>query len=78
VQAFVCPLSDTLGLDHWELLLSVSQEASQRKAPDLDHLARSDRSDALATWLASRGVSSAWELAPTFVNAGWRFPPSPN
>ena len=40
------------------------------KAPALDHLERSDRADAIATWLEARGVATAWELAPTFVSAG--------
>jgi len=39
-------------------------------APALDHLERSDRAEAIATWLENHGVSSAWELAPVFVNAG--------
>lgn len=39
-------------------------------APRLDHIERSDRADALATWLEARQVPDPWDLAPTFVNAG--------
>jgi signal transduction histidine kinase len=35
----------------------------------LDHLVRSDRADAIAQWLESRGVANAWDSAPTFVSA---------
>ena len=38
--------------------------------PVLDHLERSDRAEAIATWLEAHHVASAWELAPTFVGAG--------
>ena len=53
-------------------LVAASQDASERsaKTPALDHLERSDRAEAIATWLETHGVASAWELAPTFVNAG--------
>lgn len=39
-------------------------------APDLDPLARSDREDAVATWLDARGVADGWDLAPAIVEAG--------
>src|SRR5207244_4664153 len=42
VQSFLCQLSQTLQPEHWQYLLTAAQEASQRKAPELDHLARSD------------------------------------
>ena len=53
-----------------EYLVNAAQEASERKAPEFDHLARSDRAEATATWLEAHGVADAWDLAPTFVNAG--------
>jgi len=72
VQSMLCELTIVLEHEHWEHLLAASEEATQRasSAPTLDHLERSDRSEAVAGWLESHGVSSAWELAPTFVNAG--------
>ena len=45
-------------------------EANRPGRPLLEHLARSDAEDAVARWLDAHGVADAWELAPTFVNAG--------
>jgi signal transduction histidine kinase len=72
VQALLCPLTKALDHDHWQHLLAASQEASDRlaTAPTLGHLEASDRAEAVAHWLESRGVPTAWELAPTFVQAG--------
>ena len=70
IQTFLCNLSKLLDAEHWQRLMDASQEASTRTAPQLDHLARSDQSDSVATWLDSHGVPSAWDIAPTFVNAG--------
>src|SRR6266480_2875911 len=70
VQSFLCQLSKALEPEHWRELLNASQEASERKAPELDHLARSDRAESVANWLEAHGVVSAWDLAPTFVNFG--------
>jgi signal transduction histidine kinase len=70
IQLFLCNLSKVLEADHWQRLMDASQEASERTAPQLDHLARSDQADSIATWLDSHGVPNAWDLAPTFVNAG--------
>src|SRR6266404_3592297 len=70
VQSFLCDLSHALEPEHWQHLLAAAQEASGRKAPDIDHLARSDRAETIANWLNARGVAAAWDLAPTFVNAG--------
>ncbi|MDB6027614.1 MAG: Cyclic nucleotide-binding protein, partial [Verrucomicrobiales bacterium] len=70
-QLFLCPLSKALKPEDWDHLVAASQEASARKAStELDHLARSDLADNIGDWLESRGVVAAWELAPTFVNAG--------
>jgi signal transduction histidine kinase len=70
VQTFLCNLSKTLEAEHWQHLMDAAQDASERTSPQLDHLTRSDRSDAIATCLDSHGVPNAWDLAPTFVNAG--------
>lgn len=72
VQSFLCELTQTLEHSHWDHLLAASEEAFQRLAnpPVLDHLERSDRSESLASWLADHQVPDAWEIAPTFVNAG--------
>src|SRR5438128_8791849 len=48
VQCFLCNLSHALEAEHWQHLLAASQEASGRKAPDIDHLARSDRAETIA------------------------------
>jgi signal transduction histidine kinase len=70
LQAFLCGLADSLESEHWQYLINAAQEASEAKAPELDHLARSDRAEVIANWLDQHGVSSAWDLAPTFVSAG--------
>ncbi|MGH9614167.1 MAG: ATP-binding protein, partial [Bryobacteraceae bacterium] len=40
------------------------------KPEPIDSLERSDREEALAQWLQSRGVENAWKLAPHLVSAG--------
>src|SRR5437773_5843575 len=70
VQSFLCHLSKALEPEHWQALVNASEEASASKAPELDHLARSDRAESVANWLDERGVAGAWDLAPTFVNVG--------
>ncbi len=72
LQSFLCQLSKTLKLPDWESMLEAAQQAAdmQLKAPVLDHLERSDRSEAIAAWLDTKGLASAWDLAPTFVNSG--------
>lgn len=72
VQTLLCKLSKTLGPEHWQQLVNAAQESSERlaKAAVLDHLERSDRADAIASWLDDQGVATAWDLAPTFVNSG--------
>jgi signal transduction histidine kinase len=70
VQSYLCQLSKTLELEHWQYLLNAAQEASAQHPPELDHLARSDRAETIAHWLDAHGVAAAWDLAPTFVNAG--------
>ena len=70
VQSYLCQLSKTLEPEHWQYLLNAAQEASAQNPPELDHLARSDRAEAIANWLDTQGAAAAWDLAPTFVNAG--------
>ncbi len=72
VQALFCQLTRGIGHDQLLLLVAASRDALERlaKAPKLDHLARSDRSEVIAGWLETRGVPLAWELAPTFADAG--------
>ena len=72
VQTLLCQLTRTLDHDHMQHLVAASRAALELsvKAPALDHLERSDRADAIAAWLETHGVASAWELAPTFANAG--------
>jgi signal transduction histidine kinase len=40
------------------------------KPEPIDSLERSDREEALARWLETRGVENAWESAPLLVSAG--------
>jgi signal transduction histidine kinase len=70
VQVFLCRLSKTLEPVHWQCLLNAAQDAATQKPPELDHLAHSDRAEAIANWLETHGVAAPWDMAPTFVNAG--------
>jgi signal transduction histidine kinase len=70
IQTHLCNLSRMLEAEHWQKLMDAAQEASEGKNPEIDHLARSDRADSIASWLSHHGISNAWDLAPTFVNAG--------
>jgi signal transduction histidine kinase len=40
------------------------------KAPSLSPIEASDREDAVGDWLDDHGITSGWDLAPTFVQAG--------
>src|SRR5262245_35653070 len=74
VQVFLCRLGKCLESEHWQYLLNAAQDASERTAPQLDHLERSDRAEAIGKWLDTHGVGAAWDLAPTLVNAGLEVP----
>jgi len=74
VQLLLCRLSKALEPQHWEHLMNAALEASQRKPPKLDHLARSDGAEMLGNWLDGHGIAAGWDLAPTFVNAGLDVP----
>ena len=71
VQSLLCRLSKTLDHEQMKHLETASNAALQRfaDAPRLDHLERSDRADAIATWLEAHQVPDSWKLAPTFVSA---------
>ena len=53
-------------------LVGLQEEAAERvaKAPSLSPLEAADREDALTDWLDEHAISSGWELAPIFVQAG--------
>ena len=70
-QVLLCQLSGILKHEQWKELALASQDAAERlaRAPALDHIERSDRADKIATWLQSRKVATAWDLAPTFVSS---------
>jgi len=70
IQSLLCQLGKRLAPEHWQYLLNAAQQASERKTPELDHIARSDHADSVANWLEAHGVAGAWDVAPTFVNAG--------
>jgi signal transduction histidine kinase len=72
LQSFFCRLAGTLNHEQVQKLVAAAREGMERseKLPPLDHLERSDRADAVAVWLESRGVTNAWDIAPTFVSAG--------
>ncbi|CAM5648474.1 MULTISPECIES: ATP-binding protein [Streptomyces] len=53
-------------------LVEIQERTAERvaKAPALSPLEASDREDTLTDWLEDHGVEQAWQLAPTFVQAG--------
>jgi signal transduction histidine kinase len=55
-----------------ETLIRLQEEAVEQvsKAVALSPMEASDREDAVADWLDGRGIAGAWDLAPTFVQAG--------
>jgi signal transduction histidine kinase len=55
-----------------QTLVELQEQAADGvpKAPALSPLEASDREDALADWLDSRGIGDGWQLAPAFVAAG--------
>src|SRR5213078_3454957 len=57
VQTCLCRLSKSLEPGHWLHLLNAAQEASERKPPQLDHLARSDGAETIGQWLDAHGVA---------------------
>ena len=60
-----------LDLDARRFLIELESELSERTcARALDSLERSDREEALLTWLEKHGVQDAFALAPDLVDAG--------
>jgi signal transduction histidine kinase len=55
-----------------ETLIGLQERAVEQvaKAPELSPLDASDREEALADWFDDHGLTGAYELAPTFVQAG--------
>jgi signal transduction histidine kinase len=60
---------DELPAGRFAALEALRSEATP-PGPDLDPLARTDREEALASWLARRGVGRPWALAPALAAAG--------
>jgi len=56
-----------------EALVQLQEEAATQvaKAPTLTPLETSDREDELGDWLDQHGVANGWDIAPTFVQAGF-------
>jgi signal transduction histidine kinase len=57
---------------HLAALIRLQDDAAERvsKAPTLGPMEASDREDVLTDWLEANSIRSAWELSPTFVQAG--------
>src|ERR1051326_5178964 len=72
VQSLICQLGKLLKPDDWEHLLAAEQDATRRlnSATPLDSLIRSDREEALASWLDQHDIPEGWRLASGFVSAG--------
>ena len=56
-----------------ETLIQLQEQAVDlaAKAPELSPMETSDREERLGDWLADHGVTNGWDLAPTFVQAGF-------
>ncbi|QDP82947.1 cyclic nucleotide-binding domain-containing protein [Nocardia otitidiscaviarum] len=56
-----------------ESLVQLQEEAAAQvgKAPTLTPLEAADREDELGDWLENHGIGNGWEIAPTFVQAGF-------
>jgi signal transduction histidine kinase len=48
----------------------VAEQVAKSKSMELTALEASDREDQIGDWLENHGISSAWDYAPTFVDAG--------
>lgn len=53
-------------------LVEIQERTAEQvaKAKPLSPLEATDREDAIGDWLEDRGIGDAWQLAPTFVQAG--------
>lgn len=56
-----------------EALVQLQEEAATQvaKAPTLTTLEAADREDELGDWLTEHGIANGWDIAPTFVQAGF-------
>ncbi len=72
VQSFLCQLVKRTDPSNWKDLVRASEDALNRwqSAPPLDSLARSDREEALGSWLEEHQVAEGWKLSGTLVAAG--------
>ncbi|MBB5914253.1 signal transduction histidine kinase [Nocardia transvalensis] len=59
--------------DALEALVQLQEEAATQvaKAPTLTTLEAADREDELGDWLTDHGIANGWDIAPTFVQAGF-------
>lgn len=48
----------------------VAEQVAKSKVQELSALETSDREDQIGDWLEDHGIASAWDYAPTFVEAG--------
>jgi signal transduction histidine kinase len=48
----------------------VAEQVAKSKAQELTALETSDREEQIGDWLDDHGIASAWDYAPTFVEAG--------
>ncbi len=48
----------------------VAEQVAKNKDTELTALEASDREDQIGDWLEGQGIASAWDYAPTFVEAG--------
>ncbi|MCW2685315.1 MAG: histidine kinase with cyclic nucleotide-binding domain, partial [Mycobacterium sp.] len=48
----------------------VAEQVAKSKSQELTALEASDREDLLGDWLDDHGIAGAWDIAPTFVEAG--------
>jgi signal transduction histidine kinase len=48
----------------------VAEQVAKSKSQELSALETSDREDQIGDWLEQHGIASAWDYAPTFVEAG--------
>ena len=48
----------------------VAEQVAKSKSVELTALEASDREEQIGEWLEDRGMSGAWDYAPTFVDAG--------
>ncbi|MBL8133050.1 MAG: cyclic nucleotide-binding domain-containing protein [Anaerolineae bacterium] len=72
LQAPLLRLAGALDAEQIALLLEVRARAvAQAITPeDLDTLTKSDREDAVGSWLDDQNIENSWDIAPVFVTAG--------